>query len=257
MGYFKKLLGAVGDELILAIQATKFFDRTFALPTLADTDRKKTVYRVHNGDTVDTACELKKAGLNPLVLNLASEFNPGGGWTNGSLAQEECIFLRSTYDLSLNSRHNIDRARTWSYPIPQVGGIYSPDVLIFRGGPDDRYRIWKWKEWVYLDFVAVAALRRPKLMTNRRFTDRDAEITKEKIRAVLRIGWMTGHSVLLLGALGCGAFRNPPWQVAELFKTVFEEPEFSQRFDEIHFAILDSIQESNYEIFREVLKSLE
>ena len=253
MRYFKKIMYALSDKLIPAIRATRFFESTERLPPLPDTERKRTIYRLHKADTVDTACELKRGGLNPLVLNLASELNPGGGWSNGSLAQEECIFIRSTYDLSLNSRHNLDPGRKWSYPIPLLGGIYSPDVLIFRSGVNEQYRIWKFKEWVYLDFVAVAALRRPKLTPAGRLTDHDAEVTKAKIRTILRIAWQTGHSTLLLGALGCGAFGNSPQHIAELFKVVFNEEEFLGRFDQIHFAILDSSREANYEVFSDVL----
>jgi uncharacterized protein (TIGR02452 family) len=254
MSYFKKLLGAVPDKLIPAIRATRFFESMEPLPPLPEAERKRTLYRGHRADTVDTACKLKREGLNPLVLNLASELSPGGGWSNGAFAQEECIFIRSTYDLSLNSRHNLDPGRKWRYPIPLLGGIYSPDVLIFRGGKNERYRIWNHKDFVYLDFVAVAALRRPKLTPTGRFTDHDAGITKEKMRTILRIAWVTGHSTLLLGGIGCGVFRNPPRHVAELFKAVFNEEEFLGRFDQIHFAILDSSREANYEIFKDVLQ---
>lgn len=255
MRCFPQILGAVGDTLVPSIKATKFYQKTEPLLPLRHDERKATKYALHNGDTVDTACALKRQGLNPLVLNLASELNPGGGWSNGALAQEECIFLRSTYDLSLNSDHNIDTGRTWRYPIPLTGGVYSPGVLVFRSGEDEGYRIWKWKESVYFDFVAVAALRRPRLTPEGRMTDRDANITKEKIRTILRIAWDTGHSVLLLGALGCGAFRNPPHHVAELFRAVFNEEEFRGRFEQIHFAILDSRGEGNYDVFRNTIES--
>lgn len=63
---------------------------------------------------------------------MASQKRPGGGWLGGSLAQEEDLFLCSTYDLSLNNNYFIDKNRKWSYPIKQTGGIYSPGVLVFR-----------------------------------------------------------------------------------------------------------------------------
>jgi uncharacterized protein (TIGR02452 family) len=42
----------------------------------------------------------------------------------------------------------------------------------------------------------------------------------------------------VLGAFGCGAFRNPPRHMAELFKEVFQEREFQNRFPFVIFAIL-------------------
>lgn len=52
------------------------------------------------------------------------------------------------------------------------------------------------------------------------------EPIKNKIRTIFRIGLIHGHDSLVLGALGCGAFRNPPRHVAQLFHEVMEELEF-------------------------------
>jgi uncharacterized protein (TIGR02452 family) len=60
-----------------------------------------------------------------------------------------------------------------------------------------------------------------------------------KIRTILRIALAHGHDSLVLGAFGCGAFRNPPKHMAELFKAVFAEDEFINRFRKIVFAIVE------------------
>ena len=65
------------------------------------------------------------------------------------------------------------------------------------------------------------------------------EGTKNKMRTILRIGLRHGHDSLVLGALGCGAFCNPPSHIARLFHEVFEEPEFKNKYRLISFAILD------------------
>lgn len=64
-------------------------------------------------------------------------------------------------------------------------------------------------------------------------------VVKGKIRTILRIALDNNHTKLVLGALGCGAFKNPPSHVAKLFKEVLEESEFTGAFEEICFAILD------------------
>jgi uncharacterized protein (TIGR02452 family) len=53
--------------------------------------------------------------------------------------------------------------------------------------------------------------------------------------------------------MGCGAFQNPPSQVA--FRDVLEEGEFMGVFEDIIFAVLDSRGEGNYAIFRDTLQS--
>ena len=68
---------------------------------------------------------------------------------------------------------------------------------------------------------------------------READITLDKIRTIFRIGMANFHDSLVLSALGCGAFANPPAHIAKLFHQVIEEDEFRNVFKLIDFAILD------------------
>lgn len=43
----------------------------------------------------------------------------------------------------------------------------------------------------------------------------------------------------MLSAFGCGAFGNPPADVAKVFAAVLAEPEFASAFQRVVFAILD------------------
>ena len=47
-------------------------------------------------------------------------------------------------------------------------------------------------------------------------------------------------SSLILGAFGCGAFHNPPDQVAHLFKHMLNSDEFRGEFQTVVFAILQA-----------------
>lgn len=58
------------------------------------------------------------------------------------------------------------------------------------------------------------------------------DITRCKIRTIFRIGLLHGHDSLVLGAFGCGAFHNPPAEVARLFHEVMEEEELFMEFNE-------------------------
>jgi len=71
--------------------------------------------------------------------------------------------------------------------------------------------------------------------------DDEIIITKNKIRTIFRIALENGNDSLVLGAFGCGAFRNPPVQIARLFHDIINENEFNNRFKKIVFAIRNTI----------------
>ena len=83
------------------------------------------------------------------------------------------------------------------------------------------------------------------------------ESTKERIRTVLRVAWLEGKKNLVLAAMGCGAFKNPPRHVAELFREVLAGEEFRGRFEGIWFGVIERAGTGNYAIFKEVLDELE
>ncbi|RPA99310.1 hypothetical protein L873DRAFT_1684324 [Choiromyces venosus 120613-1] len=142
-------------------------------------------------------------GKNVVVLNMANAQVGGGGWKKGAMAQEEELCYRSTLSFKLH--------RTY-YPLGDLAGIYTPAV------------------YKTLSVISVAAIRDPPLTDStppdyRRPTDRNLML--EKIRLILRIAATEGHRKIVLGALGCGAFHNPPERVVECFLRVFREPEFA------------------------------
>lgn len=82
----------------------------------------------------------------------------------------------------------------------------------------------------------------------------DRELTKDKMRLCLRIAANQGHTMVVLGALGCGAFKNPPGEVVACWSEVLSESEFGGGwFAEIWFAVLDRRREGNFEIFDKAL----
>lgn len=80
--------------------------------------------------------------------------NPGGGYRRGDGAQEENLFRRSNYFLSLDDPTN---PRCPKYPISEFGGIYTSDITVFRDSEDSGYA-FRQKPFK-ADFIAVAAYR--------------------------------------------------------------------------------------------------
>lgn len=205
-----------------------------------------TRFEVHNVDCLDEGVRLTRAGFRPAVLNMASRSMPGGGVLNGAGAQEETLFrrtnlFRSLYqftDAFVPERQLIPVRVGECYPLDRnFGGVYTPDALLFREGECSGYKLMDQPE--RLSFIAVAGINRPEMKDATHLADSMVEGTKNKIRTILRIGLRHGHDSLVLGALGCGAFRNPPSHIARLFHEVFEEPEFRNKYRLVSFAILD------------------
>ena len=93
----------------------------------------------------------------------------------------------------------------------------------------------------------VAILSRAGLSSNRNF---DPDLLREKVRTLLYMAVQSNCDALVLGALGCGAFLNPPEAVARAFWELLvpEEAEFHQRFATVEFAIIKSSE--NLSAFR-------
>ncbi|KAJ5679804.1 hypothetical protein N7462_008048 [Penicillium macrosclerotiorum] len=210
---------------------------------------KAPVY-VRNQDSF-TAAEMIHAS-NPAakigVLNMASEKNPGGGWLRGALAQEEALCLRSTLAATLHERF---------YPLPVYGAIWSSDVAVFRGEVDSWCRVYQPDEIFTVGVISLAALRRPVLTADKTKFARPQDIDKlkNKMRQVFRVLALQGVTHCILGAMGCGAFQNPPAEVARIYKEVLDEAEWNGVFEEIVFAVLDTRNEGNYALFRDTLSS--
>lgn len=61
------------------------------------------------------------------VVNQANEKRAGGDWESGLLAPEECFSRRSNLVHALITPWNLSGPQS-HYPLPHVGGIYSPHV---------------------------------------------------------------------------------------------------------------------------------
>ena len=198
----------------------------------------ESVVYVQNIDCLQKAKEL---GPDCAVLNMASFIKPGGGVRNGSMAQEEELFRRTNLSRALyrfygseSETYDIQASR-FQYPIPKFGGIYTPKITVFRHALSYSFL----ERPFQCSVISVAAIKNPEKDKNGLMTEEAITITKGKIRAILRIALINGHGKLVLSALGCGAYKNNPTQVAQAFKDVLGEPEFKGAFSEICFAILE------------------
>lgn len=218
---------------------------------------------VVNIDCLIAAKYLIDNGYNPAVLNMASRHTPGGGVVNGSGAQEENLCRRTSLHRSIfcygeyPTKYGLPTA-TQHYPMDHTyGGIYTPNVMVIKDTEDNRYQLLDTP--FKIDVISVAGVNNPDLDENGLFTPQIAETIRCKIRTILRLGLRHDNDSLVLGALGCGAFHNPPEQIAELFKQVLNEAEFKNKYRRIIFAVIDDFNahqahnpNGNFKPFKEV-----
>ena len=245
---------------------TVFYEQEIHLPSMT-LGHEPTIVEVQNIDCLYAGVQLKQQGYNPAVLNMASRRNPGGGVTTGAGAQEETLFrrtnlFRSLYQFaSYAEQYGIKRSHR-QYPLDRnFGGVYTPDAIYFWESEQKGYALLD--NPVSLSFITVAGMNHPDLTSDGMIADHHVEPIKNKIRTIFRIGLVHGHDSLVLGALGCGAFRNPPRHVARLFHEVIDEPEFKNKYCCIVFAILDDHNahqshnpEGNYKPFADEFANL-
>ncbi|OJD19923.1 hypothetical protein AJ78_00117 [Emergomyces pasteurianus Ep9510] len=206
-----------------------------------------TKIQVLEADTFDTGIELLRDSSSKTsstmadvaVLNMASDFALGGSWLNGARAQEEALCRRSTLTASLKPSF---------YPTPSDAVIYSPAVMVFRNSLKDGHGLMDLSDSNTLPVVSVismAAPRRPLLVRGvdslLKFANPNhRNQAKEKMRVILRLSAWKKHRKVVLGALGCGAFRNPAEEVANCWMEVFSEPEFRGGWwEKVVFAVID------------------
>ena len=153
------------------------------------------------------------------VLNMANAFTPGGGFRAGCGAQEENLHRRSDLHLFLEDERAwqpVNGKRRDFYPIPEGAALYSRDVRVFRGPEATGYPMLS--EPFSIDVVSCAAMSHPAMSTATRLAPTAEDDLRIKIRSLLTACNAHGATHIVLSALGCGAFRNPPDHVAELFK---------------------------------------
>ena len=215
----------------------------FSEPVNTGFERKwRTSVFVENCDCLESARAWQALGYDTAVLNMASRQHPGGGVLNGAGAQEENLFRRTElfrslylYD-SIGERFGVDNV-TQYYPLDRnYGGIYTPEAVVFRGLESDGYPLLD-RPFITA-FISVPGMNRPRLDENGMIVAQLVEGVKNKMRTIFNMGALHGHDCLILGALGCGAFRNPPEHIARLFREVIDE-EFPGVFKVIVFAIID------------------
>ena len=189
--------------------------------------------------------ELKGARVG--LLNFASAKNPCGGMQRGSQAQEESIAICSTLHPTQvkfqTEYYDFNRAFC-----KQADGelysdtlIYSPNVVVFR--EDDN--LTKLDEPFKIDVITCPAVNKGLALRTRSPEDIEAAM-RRRLENVLAVATERNIDILVLGAWGCGVFKNEPEDIARLFSDFLTgNGRFSHAFRKVVFAIYGSVDNFN------------
>ncbi|MGC3972324.1 MAG: TIGR02452 family protein [Pirellulales bacterium] len=177
---------------------------------------------VVNETTLVGIGRLLQAGAGSVAaLNFASAKNPGGGFLGGSQAQEESLARSSALYASLMKAWDYyERHRRGDSAPYSDAMILSPACPVFR---DDDGRLLDAPQLA--TFITSAAPNAGAAAANH--PDELPLIPAVFLRRseyVLALAAAHGHRQLVLGAWGCGVFRNDPQIVAEAFAAHLRRP---------------------------------
>ncbi|CAF2927847.1 unnamed protein product, partial [Rotaria sp. Silwood2] len=236
-----------------------------------------TLIKVVDEDCLYVYQQLVTQKCRPVLLNMANADLPGGSYRQCAGAQEETLFRRSNYFRSLDT--DLDNGKSTSrfccnsnceleilserqqmYPMEEFGAIYTSGLTIFRRAEDTGYAFMD-EPLSNVCAIAMAAYRDPKVENNR-LTRKFSIGMRKKIENIFAIAYHHKHDCLVLSALGCGAFKNPPKHIATIFKSVAEQ--YAGFFKSIYFAIVDDHNtglqfnpQGNYRPFKQLLNEIE
>ena len=255
-------IGALSAAEIEAIRNKGMDDRPKLLAVEAKTELRVLVVE---RDTLDLAKEVFEAlGVAPLVLNMANETHPGGGYRSGSAAQEENLFRRSDLHFCFNPGEVIvdpchpDR-QCYSTRMQHLlsgtdGRVYISDAprICIRSSEDFNHSTLGYELYGQDEAFPFYEMRSAAFIASRS-KDSEEFQARRRIRAQLASARESGHRVLVLSAFGCGAFGGTPELVARIYAEELKKRE--DFFSLVAFGIFYAgWGPNNYDVFRKVFQ---
>lgn len=208
-----------------------------------------TVYEVTTETSLEAIQRLLDEGEQKvLCLNFASARTPGGGFKKGASAQEETIARSSgLFPCISQMRDMYDHNRQVFTGFYSDHMIYSPDVPLFKNDEGKLH-----DKPYYSSFITAPAVNAG-VVKDKAWSDSHLilDVMKSRIAKILSLAIVYNHEVLILGAFGCGVFKNEPDDIARIFKELLSEERFRQAFKKILFAVYDPTPtKENYTPFK-------
>ena len=210
---------------------------------------------VEDGDWGEIALKYtKRYGVIFACLNMANAETFGGGYIDGMAAQEENMFRRTDCHFSIEQRQIPDGEydnKMKELIDGETGRVYFdwriPRVCI-KGKEDSNEQNLGYADLIDEEIFPFYELRAAAIDARTGTVERthkhyNKDDTRKRI--ISQLETLIAHDVtcVILSAFGCGAFKNPPTEIAELYKQEIDN--YKDYFRIIVFAIYGSYDKSN------------
>ncbi|MCL1809637.1 MAG: TIGR02452 family protein [Clostridiales bacterium] len=191
---------------------------------------------VVNQSTVQAVMDMSWGGERLAALNFASAKNPGGGFLSGAMAQEEALAASSgLYKTQLLHMAYYNANRACGTMMYTNHAIYSPSVVFFRDGNFELV-----STIATASVLTLPAVNLGQVVLKGEDVETAKSAMKNRMRLCLAIFASQKENHLILGAYGCGVFRNDPKDVSHWWKELLIDEGYGRFFSKVVFAILDS-----------------
>lgn len=239
--FSSEIKSSIHETLIFSNNVDDFKAEAKDLETkvcLVDKDAVKALFE----DTVED----EKVAL----LNFASYKNPGGGFLNGSIAQEENLCHSSfLYNVLIEFQNYYKwNKKHLNHSLYLNRALYSPSIIF----------VYKNRKYRKANVITCAA---PNKHASKQYNISDHEnfVTLEKrIEFIFDIALKTENNTLILGAYGCGIFGQNPNEVANLFLKCLNSNKYKSRFEKVILAVpvFNEKDSHNYFSFKEAIEKM-
>lgn len=176
------------------------------------------------------------------VLNFASSYYPGGGFLIGSMAQEEALCHGSTLYKQLKECKKLYTENK------RANSNYYTDNMALS-----RTQFIRNDSGIYLAKPITATVVTSAAVNINRLSKEETRLVKEimskRMHKIIQLFIREKTNIIILGAFGCGVFKNDPNMIAQIWKD--ELLRYGKHFDIVCFSILGSKygNNNNYNIF--------
>jgi uncharacterized protein (TIGR02452 family) len=228
---------SLADDIKRAVKGTVLYSPD-TLPAIAPKGPLvETRIEVANETAFRGLVKLAARGGHIACLNFASARNPGGGFLGGTRAQEEALARASAlYPCLLAAPGYYARNRANGSAVYLDLVIFSPQVPFFRKDAGDLL-----EDPLLASVITAPAPNRGAVAQNEPRNLPSVEpALRRRAEMVLHVAQAHGVERLVLGAWGCGVFRNDPARVASIFGALLKPPgRFAGVFGDVLFSVYD------------------